>query len=349
MLLVRKVQGPAIARPGEVIVFRAVEFNQSSPSDSEIAEINWLIESDGRELLRERSGASVAFTPPPELNGKAIIAMAFRNSPSRSVSAVTLVQPASEQVLREGLERIRAEYRDILDGDLAARPPRELADRTVGLRFALDDLIDAARPLPDADDEPAEEEPLLADDAPRLAIVVGHSKASSGARAVAPISQQEYHWNRGVADRMEDAASAAGIATKICLRDVGGIQGAYEAAAAFAPAGIIELHFNSFHKPTARGTETLHSDDNPKSKFLAKRVHDAMLAVFRDGSGDRGVKVLTPGGRGHGNVSARPDIPTVLVEPFFGSNPAECRLAHDRIQQYAEGLVTAFRAFVDAG
>ena len=34
-----------------------------------------------------------------------------------------------------------------------------------------------------------------------------------------------------------------------------------------------------------------------------------------------------------------------LVEPFFGSNEQECRLAHDRIAAYAEGLVGAFETF----
>jgi N-acetylmuramoyl-L-alanine amidase len=349
VLLVRKVEGPATSRPGETLVFRAVAFNQASPSEAELAEINWLIEADGQELVRRKAGASIAFTPPAELTGKAIIAMAFRNSPARHVSAVTVIQPASEQLLREGLERIRAEFHDILAGDLDAHPAPELADRTLGLRFALDDLIDSARPLPNEDDEPVEAEVVLADDAPRLAIVVGHTKAKSGAAAIAPISQAEYHWNLGVADRMEDAARAAGIATKICLRDNVGIRGAYETAAAFQPAGIIELHFNSFDTPTVRGTETLHSEDHPKSRLLAERVHGAMIEALRENGGDRGIKVRRPGDRGHGNVSARPDFPSVLVEPFFGSNPAECRLVHERVQQYAEGLVSAFRKFVDAG
>jgi len=348
MLLVKKVEGPATSRPGETLVFRAVEFNQARPSETELAQINWLIEADGQELVRRKAGASIAFTPSADLTGKAIIAMAFRNSPARHVSAVTVIQPASERVLRDGLERIRTDFQDLLAGDLDARPPHELADRTIDLRFALDDLIDSARPLPNEDDGPVEEEVLLPDEAPRLAIVVGHTNAKPGAQAVAPIEQQEYHWNLDVADRIEDAARTAGIATKVCLRDGVGIGGAYEAAAAFQPAGIIELHFNSFSNPAVRGTETLHSEDNSKSKAFAERVHGAMINALRENGGDRGIKVRRPGDRGHKNVSARPDIPSVLVEPFFGSNPAECRLAQDRVQQYAEGLVTAFRKFVEA-
>ena len=178
--------------------------------------------------------------------------------------------------------------------------------------------------------------------------MVGHTAARPGARAVAPISQNEYEWNLGVARRIEDEARAAGIATRICLRDHVGIRGAYESAAAFRPAAVIELHFNSFHRPSARGTETLHSEDNPQSRRLAEQVHRAMLAALRDGDGDRGIKVCRPGDRGHGNVSARPDIPTVLVEPFFGSNPTEARLAHDRVQEYARSLVEGFRGFLQA-
>ena len=60
---------------------------------------------------------------------------------------------------------------------------------------------------------------------------------------------------------------------------------------------------------------------------------------------DRGVKVLQAGDRGFGNVSAAPSVPSVLVEPFFGSNQQECILAQERLGAYAESLIVAFEAF----
>ena len=38
----------------------------------------------------------------------------------------------------------------------------------------------------------------------------------------------------------------------------------------------------------------------------------------------------------------------MLVEPFFGSSEADCRLVADRLAAYSEALVTGFEAFVAA-
>ena len=71
-----------------------------------------------------------------------------------------------------------------------------------------------------------------------------------------------------------------------------------------------------------------------------------MVRVFaRSGSTNRGVKVRREGERGFVNVSAAPSTPSVLVEPFFGSNEDECRLAVEKAGEYAEGLVEAFVTF----
>ncbi len=57
-------------------------------------------------------------------------------------------------------------------------------------------------------------------------------------------------------------------------------------------------------------------------------------------------KVLTDGDSGCVNVSAAPSVPSVLVEPFFGSSEQECRLAKERIEAYAGGLIEAFELFM---
>jgi N-acetylmuramoyl-L-alanine amidase len=112
----------------------------------------------------------------------------------------------------------------------------------------------------------------------------------------------------------------------------------------FDPDAIIELHFNAAENPAARGTETLYGEVNPDSRRLADLVQDSMVRVFgRSGSANRGVKVRRSSDRGFTSVTA---APTVLVEPFFGSNGGECQLAHEKAAEYAEGLVGAFVKFV---
>jgi N-acetylmuramoyl-L-alanine amidase len=210
----------------------------------------------------------------------------------------------------------------------------------------LDDLLDSIGPLEEDEEDDEEIQPAEDEAAQRLAIIVGHTALRQGAFALAPISQHEYPFNREIAQTMEIAAASKGIVARTFFRDRVGISGAYQAATAFEPDGIIELHFNAAG-PAARGTETLCSKHHPDSRKLADFIQKSMVAVFnRSGSRNRGVKVLRAGDRGFGNVSAAPSVPSVLVVPFFGSNAGDCRLAFDRSAEYAAGLVDAFAEFM---
>jgi N-acetylmuramoyl-L-alanine amidase len=346
MLLVRKVEGPATAHVGARITYRATKFNRAHPTENEKRNINWVVKCDGEEIQRKlKVGDAFAFKINKKLVGKTIVAMPFAKSPTLAVSAVTLIQPAPELRLREQLAQIRSEFADILTANVSEISERVLVDRIKNLTSELEDLLDTIGPLEeDAEDDggtpPAEDEPVK-----RLAIIVGHTELRQGAFALAPISQHEYSFNREIAQTMEMAAASKGIAARTFFRDGVGIQGAYQAATAFEPDSIIELHFNSA-SAAARGTETLCSKDNPDSKRLADLIQKSMVGVFnRTGSRNRGVKVLREGDRGFGNVSAAPSVPSVLVEPFFGSNAGDCQLAFDRTAEYAAGLVDAFAEF----
>ncbi len=346
MLLVRKVEGPETAEAGEQATYRATAFNRVNPSEAEKRGINWLIESDGAEFRRlSGAGGSVTFEILDELVGRTLVVMPFANSPTRAVSVVTLVRPRPERTLRDGLAEIRRDFADILGDPTADLGDADLAERVKGLKFALDDLLDSAGPLGRDDEGDTDVEPPGDAAETRLAIIVGHTERRSGARALPPIDKSEYPFNKEVARRMELAAGSREIAARTFFRDNVGIRGAYQAATAFQPDAIIELHFNAA-SPLARGSETLCCQMNPQSRRLAEAVQQAMVRVFsRNGSTDRGVKVLSAGDRGFGNVSAAQSVPSVLVEPFFGSNEQECRLAHERIGAYADGLVEAFETF----
>jgi hypothetical protein len=347
MLLVRKVEGPATAHVGQRVSYRATEFSRAHPTENEKRNINWVVKCDGKEIQqKDNAGDLFAFKIAKKLVGKTIVVMPFANSPTLAVSVVTLIQPALEQRLHEQLAIIRREFADILSGNAGEIPERIIVSRIKSLTFELEDLLDTIGPLEEDEADDGEMEPEADEAAHRLAIIVGHTELRQGAFALAPISQHEYPFNREIAQTMEMAAASERIVARTFFRDRVGISGAYQAATAFEPDGIIELHFNSA-SAAARGTETLCSEDHPDSRKLADLVQKSMVAVFnRRGSRDRGVKVLRAGDRGFGNVSAAPTVPSVLVEPFFGSNAADCQLAFERTAEYAAGLVDAFAEFV---
>ena len=69
------------------------------------------------------------------------------------------------------------------------------------------------------------------------------------------------------------------------------------------------------------------------------------VPMVTSGKVNRGIKLQGPGDRGFTNVSSAPSVPSVLVEPFFGSSPSECRIALNRTTEYVEGLIDAFIKF----
>ncbi len=173
----------------------------------------------------------------------------------------------------------------------------------------------------------------------KLALVVGHEEDRPGARAVSPIDANEYAWNHDLAKMMADHVNAMdGAQAEIFFRDGVGIVGAYNAVRQWGADAAMELHFNSAG-PTATGTETLYLKS--LSRPLAEAVQDATLTTL--GLRDRGVK--TPqeasGGRGTRNLSQMGPKPSILTEPFFGSNTADAAAAHQRKPELAAAQAEA--------
>lgn len=346
MLLVREVSGPESARVGETLVYTATRFNLEQPDAAELAAVNWVVKQSEKELARGQ-GPSFSFTPGVELAGSAIITMAYRNSPSPSVSSTTYIRPLlNADGFREQLKAIGESYPDLLNKPPESSSLQELVSTTTALRYDLEDLLESLGPLATEDSVEFIDEDEEHLDRPRLAIVVGHTANRPGAVAGPPIDQQEYTWNCDLAEMIKVAAADEGLDTKICLRDGVGITGAYAAAEAFQPRAIIELHFNSFSNPAARGTETLYASVHPASEHLASLVQERMLVALGPGQQNRGIKLIAEGGRGYRNLSAVDSIPSVLVEPFFGSNNADCQAANANKAGYAQALVAASLAFL---
>lgn len=171
-----------------------------------------------------------------------------------------------------------------------------------------------------------------------LAIVVGHTRRRPGASATNPINQSEYPWNRDLASKIKSECQILGVESRIFFRDNIGISGAYRQVAEWGAACVMELHFNAFNG-SAHGTETLYdAETNSGSKAWAERLQKAMHSSL--GLRNRKIKDRDPGERGYRSVSAI-NIPSALIEPFFGDNRRDAQIGHANKDDLAEALAQA--------
>lgn len=184
------------------------------------------------------------------------------------------------------------------------------------------------RELPEPDEQPIG----------KLGVIVGHTSRAKGARFA--LGGYEYDYNSHIARLISArAAESKTVECEVFTRNSGGISGAYQSAIQAGCDVIIELHFNAFNTKVA-GTETLCTTD-PKDRVFAEYVHrDICQAFGRDGD-SRGVKPLSRSSRGGRNVYSAGIIPNCLVEPFFGDNPDEAKLASMIKDSYAKAIVHA--------
>lgn len=188
----------------------------------------------------------------------------------------------------------------------------------------------------------------------RLAIIIGHNASSTGARGVKPLEMSEWHFNFDVMfPLIEEYATAKGIEVKAfnktgyTSKAIGVMVDTW--LARYKKHACIELHFNSA-TPAAFGTETLAESDAPISLRFAEIVQRNMCVAFGrknvPGGGNRGVKKLSAGSRGHYNLLCVKS-PAVLVEPTFaGSNNVEATLLWNKKRDYAKALVASALEFM---
>ena len=87
---------------------------------------------------------------------------------------------------------------------------------------------------------------------------------------------------------------------------------------------VIELHFNSAVHTSANGCETLYYYRSIKSKEYASLFSHIVTKETSIKSRNGGVKALTnKNDRGFASVYYT-KAPTILIEPFFGSNDDDC-------------------------
>lgn len=182
----------------------------------------------------------------------------------------------------------------------------------------------------------------------RLALVVGHDKRAQGANGTHPLDVSEYKYNTRLAAIITTIGAERGHTIHTFFRDKVGIEGAYANVARWEPDAAVELHFNAFNGQV-RGTETLFSDTNDHKGVMEREFaqlvqSELCRALDRPASLDRGIKdrPLSRGERGYHNVNQLSSIPSILIEPFFGDNPADATLAVERADRIATAVIIAF-------
>ncbi|WFU14445.1 glucosaminidase domain-containing protein [Bradyrhizobium sp. CB3481] len=187
----------------------------------------------------------------------------------------------------------------------------------------------------------------------RVAIVIGHNARSPGSSAGSPLSRTEFTFNSEIAAFMQRNAAQYNIKLQVFTRQSNPsvqheIMAAYEQVAAFNPVCAVELHFNSSDDATATGSEVLLVGGKPAATALASSlVSSVKSALGLRLRGNNGLTVVSRGGRGWISVSALPNVPSVLCEPFFGSNPNDClRVAALGEDKLALAYLRGLREFV---
>lgn len=177
----------------------------------------------------------------------------------------------------------------------------------------------------------------------RVALEIGHSTRDGGAVRVTD-GVQEYQWNKDLAHRIYDLDPPM---FEIFHRrpDLGytsAIRDLYDRIDRWGCDLSISLHFNSFHKSSASYTSTLSSGSRGSLR-AAHAVQSAMVGVM--GLHDAGVKIRNRRTRGRGwEILAFGRAPAILIEPYFGSNPSDCRRADECKQALAEVIYQAVRS-----
>lgn len=183
----------------------------------------------------------------------------------------------------------------------------------------------------------------------KLAIVVGHSEKEPGAKAEAPLNMHEYHYNRGLAYKVQQYARGLGLEAAVFFRDnktIGMLGREVNSWCFGRNACAIELHFDRYSSETAQGTTTLYDMMPPEGMDLARMVQENVSKVFdRKGKDNRGLRWLKMKDRGYYNLYVL-DVPSCIIEPGFGSSIYDCKLLKEREELYAKCLAETAREFL---
>lgn len=167
----------------------------------------------------------------------------------------------------------------------------------------------------------------------KIGIVIGHNERAQGA-VRATDGTSEYVWNGRLAEMIR-ALNPDQVRIFRRKSQPNEIRACYAEVDAWGADVTCELHFNAAAAPSATGTETLYATN--AGKAVAERVQAAMVKAL--GLRDRGLLERKTGNGATSLLAGR--APAVLIEPYFGSNPADCRVADARMADLADAVFRA--------
>lgn len=186
-----------------------------------------------------------------------------------------------------------------------------------------------------------------------IAICIGHSRRIAGrieGGAVSVGKVNEHTYNLDLAKRIQRWLSDFDIDSFIVSEYEGNgytsaqkwLAGQLKAKGATV---AIELHFNSADSPTATGHEWLFWASSSKGRLLTKELDAMMLQMFPDFR-QRGIKPKGSGDRG-GEFLRFTHCPSVIAEPFFGSNAKDWNeIAVAKKEDLAQAIALGIRHYV---
>ena len=188
-----------------------------------------------------------------------------------------------------------------------------------------------------------------------IAIVVGHSEASPGARLL-DSAVYEWHWNRVLAEKLAGDLALAGVQSKIFRRpEVGTYQEQMRAVCSAinefrGTKLVVALHFNAMpadYRGTKAGCVALYYPGSAAGARAAAALSAA--ASVATGNRDRGIRARGVSWSGAPlYVLQLTRAPAVILEPFFGGHPGDAAAATQARDggQLSEALARAIEGVI---
>ncbi|MDP8962831.1 MAG: N-acetylmuramoyl-L-alanine amidase [Cyanobacteriota bacterium] len=106
----------------------------------------------------------------------------------------------------------------------------------------------------------------------------------------------------------------------------------------------LEIHADAFGNTNVRGASIFYIDSNPQRKADAQLVLEALLKAV-PGVPSRGAKPDTATGVGSLGFCRQVDIPSMLIELGFLTNPSDRSLLQTKRQDFARGIADGLQAW----
>lgn len=181
----------------------------------------------------------------------------------------------------------------------------------------------------------------------KISIIVGHEVNGRDKGAVNYLGEAESTYNLRIANKLKFKLYSKKVLVDIYLRDNTTYKKIASKIKESGSVACIELHFNSFSKPSY-GCECLAIDGDAISIKFADVITDKISQLMKIGQRNKdGVLRIGKGGRGYLNLkiikdNALPKYPVVLVEPCFANiKTMESQKFFENEDMYVDSLVQA--------